>query len=405
MAVGLDPPKNIKPVKGVKLASTSAGLYGSPREDLVLFEFAKNSQAACVFTQNSFCAAPVVIAKSHISEIKPRFCLINAGNANAGMGEPGIHGARKCCSSLAEYADCDVKEVLPFSTGVIGQALATEKIISCLPDLLSSLNENNWSRAAEAIMTTDTIPKAISKQLTIDGEVITITGIAKGSGMIRPNMATMLAYVATDAKINSSTLEVLLKEAAGKSFNRITVDGDTSTNDACLLVATGESNVELDDLNNEFGTLFKNTLNNVFNFLASAIIRDAEGASKFVTVLVEEGSSESECLQVAYCIAHSPLVKTALFASDPNWGRILAAVGRSGIDGLDVNLVDIFLNDVCIVAKGCVAKDYTELQGQKVMQQEEISIKVILSRGQNNASVWTSDLSYEYVKINAEYRT
>lgn len=404
MAVGLKYPENIKPVRGVRLSSTSAGLYENPRDDLVLIEFSKDSEVACVFTKNLFCAAPVIVAKSHLSDTSPLYCLINAGNANAGTGDSGLSDAKLCCSSLAESAHCRVEAILPFSTGVIGQALATGKIISSLPKLLKSL-DNNWTQAAAAIMTTDTVPKAISKQISIGDEIITITGIAKGSGMIRPDMATMLAYVATDAKMKQADIDLLLNELVNNSFNRITVDGDTSTNDACLLVATGESNVEIDSLDSDSGFLFKKALSDVFLHLAQSIIRDGEGATKFVTVSIEGGNSENDCLQLAYCIAHSPLVKTALFASDPNWGRILAAIGRSGLKDLNVNKVDVFLDDICIVRQGCIANEYTEEAGQKIMQQEEITIKVLLHRGKENAEIWTSDLSYDYVNINAEYRT
>lgn len=403
MAVGLKAPSSLLAIKGIRLAATNAGIYGNPRNDLVLMEFGQHSQVSCVFTQNLFCAAPVIVAKNNINH-KPCYCLINAGNANAGTGKQGLRDVKDCCLELSRLVSCDNNQILPFSTGVIGEPLPADKIISSIPTLLSELDENNWSDAARAIMTTDTIPKAISKKIIIGGKDVTITGMAKGSGMIQPNMATMLAFVTTDVKIDKKLLDQLLVDLVGNSFNRITVDGDTSTNDACLLVASAESQCEIKSLDDNDGLSFYKALEDVFYFLAQSIVRDGEGATKFVTVEVHEGYSEADCKKVAYCIAHSPLVKTALFASDPNWGRILAAVGRSGAK-IDINLLEIFLNDVCIVQNGGLAENYSESDGLKVMRGDEINISVNLHQGDYSTWVWTSDLSYDYVKINAEYRT
>ncbi len=406
MTVGLYSLSNLLPVKGVRFAAGSAGIYSNKdRDDLVLIEIAKGSMVSGVFTKNAFCAAPVRLAKSHLSISESRMFIINAGNANAGTGSQGLTNSLSCCESLAQIANCQTDEVLPFSTGVIGEQLPVESIIRILPDLYKELDESSCLKSAEAIMTTDTVPKAISKQLVVNGETITITGIAKGSGMIRPDMATMLAYIATDAKIEKELLKSLLTELVELSFNRITVDGDTSTNDACMLLATGQSDAPEIEKNNSLYIEFKQNLTEVFCFLAQAIIRDGEGATKFITINIDKGVTQSECLIVAYTIAHSPLVKTALFASDPNWGRILAAVGRSGIEDLDVNRVDIYLDEVCIIKQGELSTKYTEDKGQQVMNKDEITIKVVLHRGIKKVDIWTTDLSYDYVKINAEYRT
>ena len=368
-------------------------------------EAAAGSNTAAVFTQNAFCAAPVIVAREHLARQQPGYLLVNTGNANAGTGEAGIRDARQCCVALAGHAGCSAQAVLPFSTGVIGEPLPAGKILSSLPPALERLDEHGWAAAATAILTTDTVAKAVSKRIVLDGQSVTITGIAKGAGMIRPDMATMLAFIVTDAAVERDVLQDCLLAATEKSFNRITVDGDTSTNDACVLVATGKSAapaIEKNDLNYE---QFCNAVTDLCILLAQAIVRDGEGATRFVTVAVDGGRSSDECLGVAYTIAHSPLVKTALFAGDPNWGRILAAVGRAGLTGLDLEAIRIYLDDVCIVRDGGRAPDYSEAAGQQVMDKEEITIRVVLNRGDCNEQIWTCDLSYDYVKINAEYRT
>ncbi|MBT7446082.1 MAG: bifunctional glutamate N-acetyltransferase/amino-acid acetyltransferase ArgJ [Methylococcales bacterium] len=401
MPVGLLPVTELLPISGVSLATTNAGVKQADRDDVLLMALAEGSEVAAVFTQNAFCAAPVVLAKTHLAATKPQYLLVNSGNANAGTGEPGMQAALETCEAVAANTRCAADAVLPFSTGVIGELLPSAKIADAVPALLSSLSENHWVAAAKAIMTTDTMAKGISQTVDIGGQTITITGIAKGSGMICPNMATMLSYVATDAKVDAALLQKTLSEGVDRSFNSITVDGDTSTNDACVLVATGSSNVSVSGFESEF----KAAVELVLKHLAQSIIRDGEGATKFVSVIVDSANDDAEAKQVAYTVAHSPLVKTALFASDPNWGRILAAVGRAGIDNLDVNLIDISLGDVCIVEAGGKAQSYTEAQGQAVMLGSEIIIRVTLNRGDCSRTVWTTDLSYDYVKINAEYRT
>ncbi|MBT5231427.1 MAG: bifunctional glutamate N-acetyltransferase/amino-acid acetyltransferase ArgJ [Methylococcales bacterium] len=401
MPVGLLPVTELLPISGVSLATTNAGVKQAERDDVLLMALAEGSEVAAVFTQNAFCAAPVVLAKTHLAATKPQYLLVNSGNANAGTGEPGMQAALETCEAVAANTRCAADAVLPFSTGVIGELLPSAKIADAVPALLSSLSENHWVAAAKAIMTTDTMAKGISQTVDIGGQTITITGIAKGSGMICPNMATMLSYVATDAKVDAALLQKTLSEGVDRSFNSITVDGDTSTNDACVLVATGSSNVSVSGFESEF----KAAVELVLKHLAQSIIRDGEGATKFVSVIVDSANDDAEAKQVAYTVAHSPLVKTALFASDPNWGRILAAVGRAGIDNLDVNLIDISLGDVCIVEAGGKAQSYTEAQGQAVMLGSEIIIRVTLNRGDCSRTVWTTDLSYDYVKINAEYRT
>ena len=391
------------PVCGLRLGVTAAGIKIPGRPDLVVMSLAAGSVCAAVFTQNAFCAAPVIVAREHLARQQPVCLLINTGNANAGTGEAGIKDARLCCEAVADQYGCTAQAVLPFSTGVIGEPLPVTAILEGIPLALDQLDEAGWAAAASAILTTDTVPKGASKRIEIDGQKVTITGIAKGSGMIRPDMATMLAFIATDASLDPETLQDCLSQATDKSFNRITVDGDTSTNDACVLVATG-SGTALEPGSPGY-TLFSEALNDICVLLAQAIVRDGEGATRFVTIAVENGLSSDECLQVAYTIAHSPLVKTALFAGDPNWGRILAAVGRSGVAELDLDQLEIFLDDVCIVRAGGRALDYTEAAGQQVMDQEEITIRVDLHRGACREVIWTCDLSYDYVKINAEYRT
>lgn len=406
MAVGIEKTLELHPVKGFRLGIASAGIKKPGRRDIVLMEVPVDSTVAAVFTRNQFCAAPVVLAKKHLtSGSLIRYFLVNTGNANAGTGKLGLQAASACCAALAEKVQVDTESVLPFSTGVIGEPLPVDKVISALDAALEDLDENHWLEAAHGIMTTDTRPKGHSVVIEHQGEHITITGISKGSGMIMPNMATMLGYVATDAIIDENLLQRLLSQTNEQSFNRITVDGDTSTNDACMLVATGQSGIEVTDLEPALMDKFVAGLRDVMLELAHAIVRDGEGATKFVEVRVEHASTADEALSVAYTIAHSPLVKTALFASDPNWGRILACVGRAGVHHLDVEEVNIWLDDVAIVHQGGRADSYTEELGQSVMNREEILIRVSLNRGQVSESVWTTDLSHDYVKINAEYRS
>ena len=393
--------KQALPVTGFELAAGEANIRYQNRDDLVLVRVSEQATTAAVFTQNAFCAAPVTVAKDHINSTQTRYLLINAGNANAGTGESGIASASRCCELVAGLGNCDKESVLPFSTGVIAEDLPVEKFEAALPGLMQQLSESNWHRAATAIMTTDTIPKLVSATVEINGKKVTITGMAKGSGMIHPNMATMLAYLATDADIEKQALQACLQTAVKKSFNRVTVDGDTSTNDACVLVATGASSVKVTQDN----AGFQAALDAVCESLARLLVIDGEGATKLIHIEVTGGNSEAECEQVAFTVAHSPLVKTAFFASDPNWGRILAAVGRSGIDNLDVNNINMYLDDVCIVRNGGKDAGYTEEQGQAVMNQNEIRVKIELNRGQASATIWTCDFSYDYVKINAEYRS
>ena len=406
MAVGLSQPENILSVKGVQLATVAAGIKkNGHKHDLVLITFEPDTVCAGVFTRNAFCAAPVTVAKNHLAQTGPRALLINSGNANAGTGARGLRDAERGCALVASAIGCADVEVLPFSTGIIGEDLPMDKIESGIKQLPAGLEEDAWAQAATAIMTTDTVAKACSRSLRIDNAEVTITGIAKGSGMIRPDMATMLAFIATDAAVNREWLQQCLETAVNFSFNNITVDGDTSTNDACILAATGASGSYMLDGSCDSSVEFQKAVNEVLIQLAQAIVRDGEGATKFVTVHVESAVDVAEAKQVAYTIAHSPLVKTALYASDPNWGRILAAVGRAGLDNLDINNVSIYLGDVCIVSKGGRDPAYEEARGQAVMSQDEISIRVVLNRGKEQATVWTTDLSYDYVKINAEYRS
>ncbi|EEF80342.1 bifunctional glutamate N-acetyltransferase/amino-acid acetyltransferase ArgJ [Methylophaga thiooxydans] len=408
MAVNLAAPSadELLPVTGIRLATVSAGIKKVGRKDVVLVEMTEGTHTAAVYTQNAFCAAPVVLAKSHQQQQATRYLLINSGNANAGTGEAGMQAATKCCDAVAKLTNVDTAAVLPFSTGVIGQPLPVEKITAVLPEAVDALSTDNWFDAAHGIMTTDTIAKARSVQLVLNGKTVTITGMSKGSGMIRPDMATMLAYIATDAAVSQAVLQTMLHKAMNQSFNRITVDGDTSTNDACVLMATGQAgNTPIENITGDDGERLLNALTELCRYLAQAIVRDGEGATKFISIAVSQGQSQEECRQVAYTIAHSPLVKTALFASDANWGRILAAVGRSGLKDFDLTKVSIALGDVSIVEQGQPAKAYTEEQGQKVMNDAEITISVELGRGQAEDWVWTCDFSYDYVKINAEYRT
>ena len=395
----------IAPVSGVRLAAAAAGIRYRDRDDLVLMELAEGSTVAAVFTQNAFCAAPVVVARRHLAKLSPRYLLINSGNANAGTGENGLAASVETCRLLAAAAGVAMNQVLPFSTGVIGEDLPTEPFARAIPSLLSGLDEDNWQAAARAIMTTDTVPKLACRRFDVDGRTLTVTGMCKGSGMIRPDMATMLAYVATDAACDRDSLQQILEDAVAPSFNSITVDGDTSTNDACVLVASGASGVDTTDGQSEAGRLFRRAVQEVCMELATAIVADGEGATKLVEIQVEEASTESEARDVAYTVAHSPLVKTALFASDPNWGRILAAVGRAGVQGLDIDRVRIWLDDLCIVSGGGRDPGYTEEAGQAVMEKASFGIRIALGRGEASARILTCDLSFDYVKINAEYRT
>jgi glutamate N-acetyltransferase/amino-acid N-acetyltransferase len=405
MAVGSGDYGTLYAVPGVRLAAVSAGIKKPGRLDVVLFELSEGSVVAGVFTTNAFCAAPVVLSKRHLAARMPRYFLINTGNANAGTGAPGLAAALRCCQSLATLSGIDESGVLPFSTGVIGELLPDEKVAAALPEALRELAPENWDLAARGIMTTDTRPKAASRQLTLGGKELTITGIAKGAGMIKPNMATMLGYVCTDIALSSAEAQTLVRAAADKSFNRITVDGDTSTNDCCMLAATGASGLRFASLAPDERARFVAVLNEVCVELATAIIKDGEGATKFVTVAVEGGADTEECLKVGYAIAESPLVKTALFASDPNWGRILAAVGRAGLRDLDLEAIGIWLDEVKIVERGARAASYTEEQGQRVLKQEAFTIRVALGRGKAAERLWTCDFSHDYVSINADYRS
>ena len=402
MAVHLQVPEHLLPIKGIRLATINAGIRYKNRDDMLLIEAAEGSSVAAVFTRNAFCAAPVTIARQHLAQASIRYLMVNAGNANAGTGSQGLVAATHTCAALAQIASVSTNQVLPFSTGVIGVQLPAEKIVSALPALFESLTEDHWMTAARAIMTTDTLPKGISKQVNIGGKTVTITGIAKGAGMIHPNMATMLSYIATDAEVEASLLQQTLSSVVDDTFNCITIDGDTSTNDALVLIATGASGVVVGD--NELAT-FQTALKAVCLFLAQAIVRDGEGATKFIDVQVEQARSREEAHTVANTVALSPLVKTALFASDPNWGRILAAVGRSPIDSLDVSRISIYLGDTLLVKGGQPSPDYTEAQGQVETKKDEIKIRIILGRGDALANVWTCDFSFDYVKINAEYRS
>lgn len=404
MAVGLGAMPVMHPVKGFALGIASAGVKKAGRRDLVLMRCAEGSTVAGVFTQNAFCAAPVQLCKQRLGQ-PVRYLITNTGNANAATGQPGLAAAQQVCQAVADSLNVPLEQVLPFSTGVIGEPLPVDKITAALPAAIADLKEDNWALAGEGIMTTDTLPKGASQQFEHDGETFTVTGISKGAGMIRPNMATMLGYVATDAKVSQTVLQQLVKQAADLSFNRISIDGDTSTNDSFMLIATGQTGAAIDKAEGELYQKLQHAVCAVAMQLAQAIVRDGEGATKFVTVQVEQGGNVKECLDVAYAVAHSPLIKTALFASDPNWGRIVAAVGYAGVPRLEQEKVNVFLNDVCIVKDGGRAASYTEEPGAAVMQQEEILIRIQLGRGEFSETIWTTDLSHEYVRINAEYRT
>lgn len=406
MAVGDLAMPEMHPVVGVRAGVVEAGIRYRERRDLVLFELASDATVAGVFTQSGFAAAPVQLCRRYLQQAGIRYWLINTGNANAGTGELGLQNALRSCQAVAAQTGVQPEQVLPFSTGVIGEHLPVDRIEAALPAAIAALQADNWVAAASGIMTTDTRPKGASVRFTHEGREYTITGISKGAGMIRPNMATMLAFVATDAAVSRELLQQLLADAVAQSFNRITIDGDTSTNDSCVLVATGAAgNAALTSSQDALYALLREQLCAVFARLAQLIVRDGEGATKFITVRVEGGANSRECCDVAYAVAHSPLIKTAFFASDPNWGRIVAAVGYAGVDGLEQNRVRVWLDDVCIVDKGGRAPDYTEAQGAAVMQQPEITIRIDLGRGVACDTVWTCDLSYDYVRINADYRS
>ncbi|MBW8365688.1 MAG: bifunctional glutamate N-acetyltransferase/amino-acid acetyltransferase ArgJ [Rhizobium sp.] len=399
-------PASLLPVSGVRLGIASAGIKKPGRRDITLIELAAGSQVAGVFTQNRFCAAPVTLCKQHLATGNIRALVINTGNANAGTGEEGLARARQTCDAVAQRMGCATENVLPFSTGVILEPLPVDKILSALPAAQADLAPNHWSEAAHAIMTTDIVAKGASRQISIGGKAVTVTGIAKGSGMIHPNMATMLGFVATDAAMAASLMQQLVKEVADVSFNCVTVDGDTSTNDSFILIASGQAgNTEIADASGADYAALKTALSEVAIELAQAMARDGEGATKFMTIAVEGGRDRAECKQIAYAIARSPLVKTAFFASDPNLGRILAAIGYAGVTDLDVNALKVWLGGVLVAENGGRAASYTEAQGAAVMKEAEITVRVALNRGTVNATVWTCDFSYDYVKINAEYRT
>ncbi len=412
MPVNLLPPGpgSLFPVKGVDLGVAEANIRKAGRKDLLVIRLDDGARIAGVFTQNRFCAAPVVVARQHLTMLDPdvsvRALVVNTGNANAGTGREGIAAARQTCADLAKLMDCSSAQILPFSTGVIMEPLPVERIAAGLPACIADLRGDNWFHAAQAIMTTDTVPKAVSRRIRIGGAEITVTGIAKGAGMIHPNMATMLGFVATDARVSLPLVRAAVAHAANHSFNCITVDGDTSTNDAFMLIASGRADMpEITDAGGAEYAALREGITAVAGQLAQAIIRDGEGATKFITIRAEGGRNEEECRRVALAIAHSPLVKTAFFASDPNLGRILAAVGYAGIADLDVERVDLYLDDVLVAKNGGRCAAYQEADGQRVMKQAEITVRVVLNRGSAATTVWTCDLSHGYVSINADYRS
>ncbi|RIX76620.1 bifunctional glutamate N-acetyltransferase/amino-acid acetyltransferase ArgJ [Acidovorax cavernicola] len=394
-------------VPGVRIGVAEAGVRKANRKDLTVVLIDEGSAVGGVFTQNRFCAAPVQVCRDHLaSNFGIRAMVINTGNANAGTGEEGLMRTRATCIALARHLELAPEQILPFSTGVIMEPLPVDRIEAGLPAALADASENNWGRAAEGIMTTDTIPKAFSRQVKIGGATVTITGISKGAGMIRPNMATMLGFMATDAKIDPSLIQPLAKQLADASFNRVTIDGDTSTNDSFVVIATQKAaHATITSLDSADGQALVAAMRDVARLLAQAIVRDGEGATKFITIQVDGGKNTAECRQVAYAVAHSPLVKTAFFASDPNLGRILAAVGYAGIADLDQTGIDLFLDDVHVAVKGGRNPSYREEDGQRVMKQSEITVRIGLGRGNASETVWTCDFSHEYVTINADYRS
>ena len=401
---------DLRPVQGLDIGFAEAGVKKPNRKDLLVLKLAETATVAGVFTKNLFCAAPVQLCKAHLAAVTAgaapiRALVVNTGNANAGTGEQGMARAQEVCTALAGMLGCAPQQVLPFSTGVILEPLPVERIVAGLPAAIANLQADNWYNAAEAIMTTDTQPKAASRTVVIGGHSVTMTGISKGAGMIRPNMATMLGYLAFDAKVAQPVLDQLVRHAADHSFNCITIDGDTSTNDSFMLIATGAGSLEINATGTPEYEALKEAVTEVSRTLAQMIIRDGEGATKFITITVEQGASVEECRKIAYSIAHSPLVKTAFFASDPNLGRILAAIGYAGVDDLDVSKLDLYLDDVWVAKNGGRNPDYQEADGQRVMKQSEITVRVTLGRGAAAATVWTCDLSHEYVTINADYRS
>ncbi len=408
MPVKLTAPQasSLLPVRGVKLGFSEAHIRKPNRKDVLVMTLAEGSNVAGVFTLNQFCAAPVILCKDFLAQKSGiRALLVNTGCANAGTGEDGLSRARQTCDALGNLLNLQANQILPFSTGVILESLPTDRLIAGLPAAIENLKEDNWLNAAEAIMTTDIVAKGTSRSIMLDGQNITITGISKGSGMIHPNMATMLGYIATDANLSQSALESITHHAVNKSFNCITVDGDTSTNDSLILMATNQAGNTVISESSENFIALRDALTEVAIELAQAIVRDGEGATKFMTISVEGGRDETECRKVAYAIAHSPLVKTAFFASDPNLGRLLAAIGYAGVEQLDVNMLKLYLGDVLVAENGGRASAYLEEQGSAVMKESEILVRVDLARGKANCTVWTCDFSYDYVKINADYRS
>jgi len=403
-------PKSLLPVAGVALGVAEANIRKPDRKDLLVIRLDDGAKVAGVFTQNRFCAAPVIIARQHLSMLDPaasiRALVVNTGNANAGTGKDGLAHARGTCAGLAQLLGCTSVQVLPFSTGVIMEPLPVERITAGLPACVADLREDNWFAAAQAIMTTDTLPKAASRRIRIGASTVTITGIAKGSGMIHPNMATLLGFIATDARVSLPLLKSAVAHAARHTFNCITVDGDTSTNDSCMLIASGKAAMEeLGDARSADFAVLRDAITGVAMQLAQAIVRDGEGATKFITIRVDGGRSEEECRKIGFAIAHSPLVKTAFFASDPNLGRILAAIGYAGVADLDVEKIELYLDDVPVARHGGRNSGYLEADGQRVMRQSEITVRVVLNRGSSSAVLWTCDLSHDYVSINADYRS
>ena len=396
----------LTPVPGLQLGYAQAGIKKPGRKDLLVLKLAPGATVAGVFTTNRFCAAPVQVSKDHLAGTQPIVALVvNTGNANAGTGEAGLANANATCAALAKLLGCEANQILPFSTGVILEPLPLEKLVAGLPAAIANLKEDSWFDAAEAIMTTDTQPKAASRVVTIAGKRVTMTGISKGAGMIKPNMATMLGFMACDAKISQPVLQTLVKQAADASFNCITIDGDTSTNDSFMLIATGAGELEITDAASADYHALAEAVIGLSQELAQMIVRDGEGATKFITVRVEQGRDVEECRKIAYAIGHSPLVKTAFFASDPNLGRILAAIGYAGVNDLDVNQINLYLDDVWVAKQGGRHPDYQEHDGQRVMKQSEITVRVTLARGEAAATIWTCDLSHDYVSINADYRS
>ncbi|CAN5896313.1 bifunctional glutamate N-acetyltransferase/amino-acid acetyltransferase ArgJ [soil metagenome] len=401
---------DLTPIAGIKLGFAQAGIKKAKRKDVLVMLLAPTATVAGVFTTNRFCAAPVQVCKAHLEGLHMaagpmRALVVNTGNANAGTGDAGLAAANATCAALAELLDCEPAQILPFSTGVILEPLPVDRLIAGLPQAIDNLQEDNWFAAAETIMTTDTQPKAASASVVINGISVNMTGISKGAGMIKPNMATMLGFLAIDAKVSQGVLDHLVKQAADQSFNCITIDGDTSTNDSFMLIATGVSALEITEIDTPEYVALATSVMALSQKLAHMIIRDGEGATKFISIAVEEGRDVEECRKIAYSIAHSPLVKTAFFASDPNLGRILAAIGYAGVDDLDVSKLDMYLDEVLVAKNGGRNPDYREEDGQRVMQQSEIAIRVRLARGAAKTTVWTCDLSHEYVSINADYRS